>query len=87
MEALGVESPERGEGLGVNPQNTSGVSPPGPLGAPGGGREPGGGCKVLAQSGEFGSNAVTVGDEPVARQRGNRSSNDSLIPEMLEPIT
>ena len=86
MEPVGVESPERSEGSGVDPQDTLGVPAPGPLGAPSVVREPGGGRKVLAQSGEFRSNAETVGDEPVACQRGDRSGNDCLIPETLEPV-
>ena len=53
---------KRSEGLGINPQNTLGVPAPGPLGASSIVREPGGDHKILAQSGEFGSNAEAVGD-------------------------
>ena len=86
METVGVETPERGEGPGINPQNTIQITTAGSPGTPAGARQRFVGLQIPAQGREFGPDAEAVVDKPVARLRSNGSSSDGPEPLMQEPI-
>jgi len=86
VETFGVEAPERGEGPGINPQNTIQITTAGPPGPPARMGQPSGSLYIPAQGGEFGPDAEAVVYEPVAHQWGNGSSDDGPEPLMHEPI-